>query len=222
MNPIFTMDDITKLQTRCVAHEIRNHVSICEMYSEIIKKHLEKSGFENDAVSNAIECIKKSLRIISSSLIDLKSVSNFEPKFVDLKSIVEESVRLSTAYTAGKHIKINSLIKGTAQIYADENKFLACLVNIIKNGIEAINDKGEINVVAEVSNNFVSIKISNNGKMITKEKQKEIFEEGFTTKPTGSGLGLLICKKNLETQNAQLTLNRSTKSITEFEIKIPI
>ena len=216
------MDDITKLQTRCVAHEIRNHVSICEMYTEIIKKHLEKSGFENNTVSNAIECIKKSLRIISTSLIDLKSVNNFEPKFVDLKSVVEESVRLSNAYTAGKHIAINSIVKETAQIYIDENKLLACLVNIIKNGTEAISDKGEINVIAEIKDNFASVKISNNGKMISKEKQKEIFEEWYTTKPTGSGLGLHICKKNLEAQNAELKLNRSTKSVTEFEIKIPL
>ncbi len=216
------MNETEQLQVRCVSHEIRNHVSICEMYTEIIKKNLEREGLENQSVTNAIECIKKSLKIISTSLLDLKSINNFEPKKCDLKYLTEEGVRLSKAYTHGKQIDINCVIKNTATIFVDDNKFLACIVNIIKNGIEAIDEKGRINVIAEVKNNSAHIKISNNGKMISKEKQKAIFEAGCTTKPTGSGLGLHICKTNLEAQNAELRLNKSTKALTEFEIIVPI
>lgn len=214
--------EIIKLQARCVAHEIRNHVSICEMYSEIIRKNLERDGYKNDSVENAIECIRKSLKIIGNSLLDLKSINNLSQQNCDFKFLTEEGVRLAQAYITGKNITINCFVKNTATIYVDDNKFLACIVNIIKNGIEAINIKGEINIIGEVKNNFAHLRISNNGKMISKEKQKEIFEEGFTTKPTGSGLGLHICKSNLQAQNAQLKLNKSTKSITEFEIIIPI
>lgn len=214
--------DLIQLQTRCVSHEIRNHVSICEMYSEIIKKNLERDGYKNNSVSNAIDCIKKSLRIISNSLIDLKSINNFEPANCNFKNIVEEGVRLGEAYTHGKDINITSFVKNSATIFIDENKFLACIVNIIKNAIEAIEIKGEINVIAEVKDNFGHIRISNNGKMISKDKQQAIFEAGCTTKPTGSGLGLHICKTNLEAQKAELRLNKSTKALTEFEIIIPV
>lgn len=214
--------ELIKQQTRCVSHEIRNHVSICEMYTEIIKKHLEKDGYKNESVENAIECIKKSLKIIGTSLLDLKSFNNLTMQNCDFKTIAEEGVQLAKAYIQGKNIKINSLIKNTATIYADDNKLLACIVNIIKNGIEAIEIKGEINVIGEVKDNFASLKISNNGKAISKEKQKIIFDEGFTTKPTGNGLGLHICKHNLEAQNAILRLNKSTGKVTEFEILIPV
>lgn len=216
------MEKLIQKQTRCVAHEIRNHVSICEMYSEIIKKHIERDEYKNESVNNALECIKKSLRIISTTLIDLKSINNIEKKECDLKNITEEGYKLSQAYTAGKEIEIECLVKNTCKIFIDENKFLACIVNIIKNAIEAIEYKGKILIVAEVKNNNAHIKISNNGKMITKTKQKEIFVEGYTTKKTGSGLGLHICKINLQAQNANLKLNKSTKAITEFEITIPV
>ena len=96
------------------------------------------------------------------------------------------------------------------------------MVNIIKNATEAIEIKGEINVIAEVKGSAAPLKISNNGKMISPEKQKEIFKEGFTTKNTGSGLGLHICKSNLEAQNAVLKLNKSTGKLTEFEIIFPV
>lgn len=214
--------EMIQLQTRCVSHEIRNHISICEMYTEIIKKNLERDGYQKDSVNNAIDCIKKSLKIISNSLLDLKSINNFEPKTCDLKFLTEEGVRLAGAYTQGKEIELYCLVKNTANIFVDDNKFLACIVNIIKNAIEAIEIKGEINVIADVKDKFAHIKLQNNGKMISKEKQKEIFEQGYTTKPTGSGLGLNICKNNLEAQNAELRLNKSTKSITEFEIIVPV
>ena len=216
------MDDFIKLQTRCVAHEIRNHVSICEMYSEIIRKKMEKDGYANESINNALDCIKKSLKIIGTSLIDLKSINNFEQTNHELKLVVEEGCRLAQAYTIGKDIKLDCIIKNSAQILIDENKFLACIVNIIKNAIEAIEVKGEITVIAEVKKENAHIKISNNGKMISASKQKEIFSEGYTTKETGSGLGLHICKEHLAMQNADLRLNKSTKSITEFEIIIPI
>ena len=216
------MDDLKQLQTRCVAHEIRNHVSICEMYSEIIRKNLERDGYSNQSIDNALECIRKSLQIITTTLIDLKSINTFEERECDLKYITEEGCRLAQAYIHGKDIKLEYIVKDTCKILIDENKFLACIVNIVKNAIEAIENRGEIMVIADVKNDLATIRISNNGKMISKSKQKEIFEEGYTTKATGSGLGLHICQQNLKAQKATLKLNKSTKNITEFEITIPI
>ena len=62
------MDNLIQLQTRCVAHEIRNHISICDMYTEIIKKHLERADIQNESITNAIDCIKKSLKIMGTIL----------------------------------------------------------------------------------------------------------------------------------------------------------
>lgn len=216
------MDNINGLYTRCIAHEIRNQVSICDMYSEIIKKHLIKAEIKNETIENALDCIQKSLKNISTSLLDLKSVDNLELKNFDVKYLLEQAIRLSSAYTLGKNIEISSFIKTSAIVKVDENKFLASVVNIIKNAIEAIDVKGEIFILCETINDFVHVKISNNGKMIPLEKQKNIFNQGFSTKSTGCGLGLFICKANLEKFNAELVLNKSTKSKTEFEIIVPI
>lgn len=209
-------------QSRCVAHEIRNHLSICEIYTQIIRKNLEQEGLENKSINNALDCISKSLKIMNNSLIDLKSLNNISQKVCDIKTILEEGIALSKVYIHDKDIKINKKINTTEDVYIDENKFLACIVNIIKNAIEAIEKKGEININFEKDTKNVYIKISNNGAPISKEKQKSIFEEGYTTKPTGSGLGLHICVENLKAQNAILRLNKSTPETTEFEIIVPV
>lgn len=216
------MNDLIKEQSRCIAHEMRNHISICELYTQIIKKNLEKEGIQNTSLNNALNCINKSLKIMSNSLLDLKSLDNFNLKKVNIKKILEEGIKLATAYISDKKIKITSNINIDAEVFIDENKFLACIVNIIKNAIEAIKKEGEINVSLEIEGDYIHIKISNNGEPISQEKQKSIFEEGFTTKPTGSGLGLHICANNLKAQNATLKLTKSTDENTEFEIVLPI
>lgn len=216
------MNDLIKEQSRCIAHEMRNHISICELYTQIIKKNLEKEGIQNTSLNNALNCINKSLKIMSNSLLDLKSLDNFNLKKVNIKKILEEGIKLATAYISDKKIKITSNINIDAEVFIDENKFLACIVNIIKNAIEAIKKEGEINVSLEIEGDYIHIKISNDGEPISQEKQKSIFEEGFTTKPTGSGLGLHICANNLKAQNATLKLTKSTTKITEFEIILPI
>ena len=216
------MNDLIKEQSRCIAHEMRNHISICELYTQIIKKNLEKEGIQNTSLNNALNCINKSLKIMSNSLLDLKSLDNFNLKKVNIKKVLEEGIKLATAYISDKKIKITSNINIDAEVFIDENKFLACIVNIIKNAIEAIKKVGKINVSLEIEGDYIHIKISNDGEPISQEKQKSIFEEGFTTKPTGSGLGLHICANNLKAQNATLKLTKSTTEITEFEIILPI
>lgn len=216
------MNDLIKEQSRCIAHEMRNHISICELYTQIIKKNLEKEGIQNTSLNNALNCINKSLKIMSNSLLDLKSLDNFNLKKVNIKKVLEEGIKLATAYITDKKIKITSNINIDAEVFIDENKFLACIVNIIKNAIEAIKKEGKINVSLEIEGDYIHIKISNDGEPISQEKQKSIFEEGFTTKPTGSGLGLHICANNLKAQNATLKLTKSTTEITEFEILLPI
>lgn len=221
MNKLEITPDISG-QISCVSHEIRNHLSVCDMYTQIIKKNLEKSGIDNPSIDNAIDCIQQSIKIIESNLLDLKSLKRNNFKIVDFEKTVTCAVELSKAYVIDKEIEINLFVKNTALINVDESRFLSVLVNIIKNAIEAIQLKGEIEVLAEIKNDIGIIKISNDGKPIPKEKQSKLFEQGYTTKDTGCGLGLWICKKYLEEQNSELSLLRSTKKQTTFEITVPV
>jgi signal transduction histidine kinase len=159
---------------------------------------------------------------MNNSLLDLKSLNNFTPEIKDIKSILDEGVKLSYVYINDKDIDLTFEAKESASVLIDENKFLACIVNIIKNAIESIEKKGTIKVLLDTNEDTAIIKISNNGAPIPIDKQQEIFKAGYTTKVTGSGLGLHICYNNLKAQNAELILSKSNKDLTEFEITLPI
>ena len=75
-----------------------------------------------------------------------------------------------------------------------------------------------IKIKTEKDENSAHIMISNNAPGIAEPER--IFHEGFTTKATGSGLGLWICKKSIEEQLGELELSRSTENYTEFTIQL--
>ena len=96
------------------------------------------------------------------------------------------------------------------------------MVNLVKNAAEAfemvsINNK-YIKIKTEEEDEFVIIKVSNNAGKI--EEPSRIFEEGFTTKEKGSGLGLNICKKSIESMYGKLSLEHTGEDYTEFAIRI--
>lgn len=228
-----TVEDNTELTTRLefissksnfVSHEIRNQLSICNLYSTIIQKQLDKINFETPeaekSVTNAIEYIQKSLKIAGNLLLDLKSLKSSDLREYDLKNLIETALELAKVYANDKDINFESIVPQTTGILVDENKFLAALINLVKNAVESIDVKGEIAIKTEIEDENVKVIVSNNGNPISKEVQAKIYEEGFTTKSTGSGLGLAICRKTLEEQFAQLKLKKSDEISTEFEITI--
>ena len=217
-----TQNDIIKSQTRCIAHEIRNQLSICDVYCEIIKKHLDKNGIELPPLNNAVNCILKSLKMIDNSLLDLKSLSNVDCKDCNLKQLLCQAVELGKVYIYDKNIDVLLDVPENCTVYVDENKFLACVINLIKNGVEAIETEGFISIKTEILKDFVSIRIANSGDEIPEEFRNKIFDEGLTTKSFGSGLGLFICKNNLKSMGADLNLVKSSEEITEFEVTLPI
>lgn len=211
-----------------IAHEMRNLLSISNLYTEIIDKQSDKYSFPDketqDSFENAKECIKKSLKMTSNLLLDFKSLRNAELKEESLNSIIDSAFELSRIYASGKNIKIEKKLSKDVKVSVDENKILTVLINLVKNAIESYDDGSNKPLTIELKTEFdednATITVSNNGKAINKELQSKIFEEGFTTKSKGSGLGLVICKKTMEEQFGQLKLKQSDENLTEFELTV--
>ena len=220
--------DYVQKKSRVVAHEIRNQLSICDLYAEIIRKHAESGNF--NGVKNALNAINKSIKMASNSLLTLKSDGKTNISNISLKQIIETSVELAGVYLVDKDIEFEVENKKDVIVAADEEKLIAVLINLVKNASEAFQNEecdenvpqnGKyIKITTEENENSVLISISNNASGI--KNPDKIFDAGFTTKSTGSGLGLWICKKSIEEQMGELELSRSSEDYTEFTIKLGI
>ena len=164
----------------------------------------------------------------NNSLLSLKTKENTELKPTNLGMIVQQAVELAGVYAEDKNIEIQVETKPDIEVLADSEKLTAVIINLIKNAAEAfpIEEDSEhtrkngkyIKIITEKEDDFAEVMVSNNAPGI-KEPEK-IFNEGFTTKLNGSGMGLWICKKSVEEQLGQLELTRSSEDYTEFTIRL--
>ena len=95
--------DYAAQKARVIAHEVKNQLSICDLYSEIIRKYSESGNIEG--IQNAVKSINKALKMANNSLISLKSKENSELKEVSLKEVIDNAVELSSVYLEGKNIE---------------------------------------------------------------------------------------------------------------------
>ena len=216
--------DFIQKKSRVVAHEIKNQLSICDLYTEIIYRYIESGNYEG--IKNSLKSINKALKMMNNSLISLKLKEETILESISLNSIIESAIELSQVYLKDKNIELQIEIQEDIVVNVDNDKLLAVLINLIKNAVEAfsqdtygvLENSKYIKIKTEKEDNVVKIFISNNALGIS--DPDKIFNEGYTTKVGGSGLGLWICKKFIEQLCGDLELSRSSEDYTEFTIKL--
>ena len=103
-------------------------------------------------------------------------------------------------------------------VSCDESKTKSVFTNVIYNAVQAVGDKGEINIGIDEEENDLIISIQDSGKGIPDENLEKIFEPLFTTKKGGTGLGLASCKRIIEQHGGSISI-KTQPSI--FTIKLP-
>ena len=206
---------------RKIIHEIRNNLSVIDLHSKIIEKRIEK--FDQEALAKILSAkavIEKSSKSINMLLDDLKEGTEVNLEELSVQGLVEIALELCTPKMKEKSITSDIELKDFS-VLADETKVLGVLLNIINNAIYALRKNGKLAVkIKENANSTVSIFVENDGSMIPVDVQKNIFDEGFTTKKDdgGSGLGLKISKTSMELMGGELNLIKSDVESTVFEI----
>lgn len=209
--------DFINKKSSYVAHELKNQLSIIDLYTELLEKNIGEN--------TQLKTIKKALRMANNSLMDLKSIKNADIKPCELNELVSEACELASVYAQSGDKKIEVKVENEllVEVEADRDKFIGVLVNLIKNAVEAIDEKGEIRVKTSISDELhASVVVENTGKPISIDRREQIFNEGFTTKEKGSGIGLFFSKKTIEEQNGHLRMLKSDADSTQFEVSVPM
>ena len=208
------MESWTKL-IRVLTHEIMNNVAPITSLSET----LSHKANDNE--------IKEGLSVINSTGKQLLNfVDNYrrmtlipkpQPKLFYVKPFLERMVAISKEYSKTSDIHQDISLPDLL-LYADESLIAHVVTNILKNAVEA--GASAITLAAYTApDDSVCIDISNNGKPIPSEEAQQIFVPFFTTKPTGSGIGLSISRQIMKQSGGSLELIKSDTTSTLFRLK---
>lgn len=219
-----------------VTHEIRNPLTL--MYSTI--QLMEKKHPELLQISYW-PTLTEDMKNIFSLLDDLSTFNHCDSLHkepIDLLSLLTELKLSFEPLAKEKNIPISITITDRVHPYStsylgDLIKLKQVFTNLIKNGIEASFKDQSIKIkvsltsppidssLVEEQKNFLCISITNLGTTIPEEELEHIFKPFFTTKPTGSGLGLPTAKRIIHSHNGFLTVT-SKDEITTFSVFLPL
>jgi two-component system, NtrC family, sensor kinase len=189
-----------------VAHELNNPLGHVLLYAKLL---LEDGLPEDGRRANARRIVDNVLRCktIVRSLLDYAKQSDVQMGWTDLNAVVRDSVDLLTEELAGRRVACRlRLAPDLPAVRCDGRQIQQVLVNLIRNGAEAIGEDGAVTVFTALAAEpgAVVVGVQDDGPGIPEEALAKVFEPFYTTKEQGAGLGLAICYGLVERHRGRL------------------
>lgn len=208
-----------------IAHEIRNPLTTIKGFIQLVKPYLKEIEKEEYA-DISLDEIERTDRILYQFLNAAKP-QKYETKIVCLNKLIKEMALLYEGEANLHSISIEvKLAQENPCILMDEYQLKQVLVNMMKNAFEAIRSsnrlQGRIHLSTEIHGNDAVMTIADNGCGMSQESVSALFTPFFTTKPAGTGLGLIICKNIISEYGGSIQINSSPGEGTTFQIGLPL
>ncbi len=147
------------------------------------------------------------------------------PRFtdVDINSLILQTIHFMDAEIDEDLIRVTyDLDPELPRVWADGQQMRQVLLNILRNGIQAMPGGGTLTLVSRADDKEVWISIQDSGPGIPPEEALRIFDAFYTTKPTGSGLGLAISAQIVRNHNGRLIVQPTGGKGAKFLVCLPI
>ncbi|MGZ8190836.1 MAG: ATP-binding protein [Methylococcaceae bacterium] len=236
---VVVFDDVTDLiqaqknaawgeVARRLAHEIKNPLTPIQLSAERLQHKLADKLEAGDAaiLQRSTKTIVQQVEAMKEMVDDFSEYAKPSKKqtvHIELPTLIQEVLSL---YALKSEVKFKAHYEtGSLIINGDPVSIRQVLHNLIKNALEAIDDKGlvEISLHRVQKNNidFIEIALYDDGPGIKDEQIEKIFEPYVTTKAKGTGLGLAIVKKIIEEHGGAIWIDTSRKAGAGFIIQLP-
>jgi len=218
------MENITYIFSG-IRHELGNPINSIKMTLSVLKNNLDK--YSQATVQEYVDRTLAEILRVEYLLKSLKSFSMFENpsiQHVDLPDFMYLFQSLVVGDLEKSGIKLNITVSPEAKwVRADSRALQQVMLNLISNAAHALEkrDNPEIVISAVKKDGLVWIDVEDNGVGIPSEDQKNLFKPFYTTKPHGTGLGLVITRKMLAKMNSRIGIMSREDVGTTVTISIP-
>lgn len=215
--------------TRVLRHEIMNSVtpivSLVETAQEIVQHDLPKNAATAD-LTEALEVVALRSRGLVNFVEAYRSFSAIpQPKPVEIraKSLLDRVIQLSASEAKANNVNLEYFIQPEGlTLQADPDQIEMVLLNLVKNAREALKDTPQPAIVFRVGMDPKSrpfIEVEDNGPGVPPELLEEIFIPFFTTKSTGTGVGLSISKQIMQLHGGDIRVSTSPGGGARFVLE---
>ena len=199
-----------------IAHDLKQPLTIMQTYADMLTPEIiSKLDYKDKEKWFRIQNSILDMNRIIEDVLDFARTTEIKKKKSSFLSIL----RLAMNNVKFSYVVTINLPENNVSINCDARKMDGVLSNLLNNAVHALDEQGEIDVTVSTDSKFVIIQVKDSGPGIPPENLDKIFEPMFTTKKTGTGLGLLICKSIVEQHGGSISVSNKP---TTFTIKLPI
>jgi nitrogen fixation/metabolism regulation signal transduction histidine kinase len=211
---------------RQVAHEIKNPLTPMKLSIQYLQKAIDNNApnvkeLSSSVASTLIEQIEH-LSKIASEFSQFANIGNPRTEVFDLHETLHSLVLL---HSSQDHIIIEwKPLSRKLMVRADKTQINRLFTNLLQNAVESIpeDQKGRVVVSEEAGDGEMVITVADNGAGIPAEMEEKIFSPNFTTKTSGTGLGLAMCKGIVENSKGRIWFDTRAGEGTSFHVALPL
>ena len=212
-----------------LAHEIRNPLGNIGTTASLLKRKLSGNDSGIVALDNIVQEVHRLNHTVTQCLEYAKPV-HLRPHRVTLPSLVSEALQeVRAKWPAGKVEIKESHDPSVRELSADGIQLRQVLHNLISNAYDAMGGRGRLEIgtylepagAEGVAGRYAVIRIRDTGRGISPEVRERLFYPFFTTKPGGSGIGLAIAKKIIDSHQGMIDVENESRQGATFVVKLP-
>jgi nitrogen fixation/metabolism regulation signal transduction histidine kinase len=215
---------------RQVAHDVKNPLTPIQLSAEHARRiNVDRGRPLSPALDECVASILtqvKLLRQIAAEFSSFASSPTPRPELTDLATIVEEVVDPYRVGLAGRISLDIAADPALPPVSIDRTLFARALTNVIENALHAMPGEGRLTIsmqeAAESRPRTIRVRITDTGVGMDPEALARIFEPYFSTKASGTGLGLTIAKRNVELNGGKILVESQRGSGTSVTMLLPV
>jgi signal transduction histidine kinase len=209
-----------------VAHEIGNPLNSLNIHLQLIERRLRKASPEMRAdLGSLLEIAKSEIQRLDSIVHQfLRAIRPSTPKFElhDLNEILEESVTFLSPEIRDRDVIVEmDLDRTIPRVELDRDQIKQAFYNVIKNAFQAMKTGGILHIRSWQNEFYISVSFNDTGGGISQERMSKLFQPYFTTKASGSGLGLLIVRRIVREHGGEIEIESSEGKGVRVTIHLP-
>jgi len=204
-----------------MAHEIRNPLNSIGLYAQLLK-----GGLDDPERFEFLEKIEMEVRRIDGilrKLMDAVKRPRYHLQQVSIPKVIDSLLELFQSRAKMHGIRIDRDYRANPpQILADATEIEQIFSNLFANSIEEMADGGVLTILLEQKEDTVNIDVTDTGKGIPHDDLQRIFDPFYTTKNTGTGLGLSVVLRIIRTYNGKIEVKSEMGKGTTFSVSLPL
>jgi two-component system, sporulation sensor kinase E len=209
-----------------VAHEIGNPLNSLHIHLQLMQRSVQKlHDGEKAELEQSIDVARSEVNRLDSIVTQfLKAIRPSRPQLrpENVNTIVEDAVRFFTPELQDREIVVEQELRSDLPLLQlDRDQMKQAFYNVIKNSVEAMHRHGTLRIRTDLTDMHVIVRFTDSGGGMSAEDLSRVFEPYFTTKPSGSGLGLLIVRRIVREHGGELSLESSQGKGLTLTIRLP-